>query len=155
MLDDSSPMSFTAGNLGTTASSPNRPKLQFTVPCLNVNDSKGPPTFEYIFYELPFPEFPFQFPEGQGFFVANGWCNGKGDHKQRMKILDPSKQKTLVDTTDQPFTLKSNEEPFMAVNFISGMRFEGPGVYWIQVLLDDQVAVEYPLTVRKVDKPTE
>ena len=171
MLDDSSPMSFTAGSLGPSTTtpgvypasgafpaegaSPNRPRLQFTVPCLNVDDSKGPPSFNFVFYEMPFPEFPFQFPDGQGFYVANGWCNGKGDHVQRMKILDPSKQKVLVDTGDQPFSLKTSEEPFMAVNFISGMKFEAPGTYWIRVLLDNQVAIEYPMPVRKVEKPKE
>jgi hypothetical protein len=126
------------------------PRLQFSVPCLQVNDEKGPPSFMYVFYEMPFPEFPFAFPEGQGFFVANGWCNGTGSHVQRMKILDPQKN-VLVDTNDQPFTLKRNEEPFMAVNFISGMQFAGPGTYWFQVYLNNQLALEYPLPVRKAD----
>jgi hypothetical protein len=138
-------------NLGGGGESSNKPKLQFSVPCLQVNDEKGPPSFMYVFYEMPFPEFPFAFQEGQGFFVANGWCNGMGDHVQRMKILDTSKQKVLVDTGDQPFTLKKKEEPFMAVNFISGMRFEAPGTYWFQILLNNQVVLEYPLPVRKAD----
>ncbi|MBM3463804.1 MAG: hypothetical protein FJX76_17035 [Armatimonadetes bacterium] len=127
-----------------------RPRLQFSVPCLQVEDEKGPPSFKYVFYEMPFPEFPFAFPEGQGFFVANGWCNGLGAHVQRMKILDSSK-KDLVDTGDQPFNLKKAEEPFMAVNFISGMKFDGPGVYWIQIYLDNQLALEYPLPIRNAD----
>ena len=127
------------------------PFLQFSIPCLNVEDQKGPPSFQYIFYELPLPAFPFQFPEGEGFYVANGWCNGTGAHVQRMKILDPSRENVLVDTNDQPFTLKRVEEPFMAVNFITGMRIEREGAYWMQVFLDNQLRLEYPLQVRKAD----
>jgi hypothetical protein len=130
------------------------PSLQFSVPCLQVDDEKGPPSFKYVFYELPFPKFPFQFPEGEGFYVANGWCNGTGQHVQRMKILDPSRAKTLVDTQDQPFTLKKREEPFMAVNFITGMLFEGPGTYWMQVYIDGRMALEYPLPVRQAEQPS-
>lgn len=138
--------------MGSGGGSSTRPRLQFSVPCLQVNDDKGPPSFMYVFYEMPFPEFPFAFPEGQGFYVANGWCNGLGGHVQRMKILSPKKE-SLVDTGDQPFTLKKSEEPFMAVNFISGMKFDTPGVYWLQVYLDNQLALEYPMPVRKADAP--
>lgn len=151
MLDDGMPGLLgmkTSGGGGTQG-----PHLQFSVPCLNVDDQKGPPSFQYVFYELPFPQFPFAFPEGEGFYVANGWCNGSGSHVQRMKILDPSKQRVLVDTQDQPFTLKKAEEPFMAVNFITGMQFEGPGTYWMQVYLDGNLRLEYPLPVRKAETP--
>lgn len=127
------------------------PSLQFSVPCLQVDEEKGPPSFKYVFYELPFPRFPFAFPEGEGFYVANGWCNGVGPHVQRMKILDPTRQNTLVDTTDQPFTLKRREEPFMAVNYITGMKFAEAGTYWMQVFLDGRMALEYPLPVRKAE----
>ncbi len=142
------------GDIGGGAGAGNRPRLQFSIPCLEVRDRDGdksiPPCFMYVFYEMPFPQFPFSFPEGQGFFVANGWCNGLGKHVQRMRILSPDKQ-MLVDTNDQPFELKKPDEPFMAINFISGMQFEKPGTYWIHVLLDGQVALEYPLPVRKAD----
>lgn len=148
MLDDGLP-----GMLGmqTTGGGTQGPSLQFSIPCLNVDDKKGPPSFQYVFYELPFPQFPFKFPEGEGFYVANGWCNGTGSHVQRMKILDPSRQNVLVDTQDQPFTLKKQDEPFMAVNYITGMAFESPGTYWFQVYLDGRVRLEYPLPVRKAD----
>lgn len=132
-----------------------RPALQFSVPCLEVNEEKGPPSFNYIFYELPFPQFPFKFPDNAGFFIANGWCNGQGEYKQRMKIFGPKTSTSLldeaplVDTGEQPFSLKERETPFMAINFIQGMEFKGPGTYRIQVLLNDEVALEYPMVVRQ------
>ncbi|HEY3997684.1 MAG TPA: hypothetical protein VGO93_02385 [Candidatus Xenobia bacterium] len=133
-----------------------RPALQFSIPCLEVNEEKGPPSFNYIFYELPFPQFPFKFPDNAGFFIANGWCNGLGEYKQRMRIYGPRPQgqslldeAPLVDTGEQPFSLKERETPFMAINFIQGMEFKAPGTYRIQVLLNDEVALEYPMVVRQ------
>ncbi len=124
-----------------------RPSLQFSVPCLAVTeDDKGPPSFNRIFYELPFPEFPFRFPK-PGFFIANGWCNGQGNFVQSMRILTPEK-KTLIETGNQPFELKEVETPFMAINLFQDLPFEKPGTYWIHIYLDGELAVEYPMVVR-------
>jgi hypothetical protein len=128
-----------------------RPSLQFSVPCLAVvEDEKGPPSFNRIFYELPFPEFPFRFPK-PGFFIANGWCNGQGSFAQSMKIMHPEKDKPLIGTGKQPFELKEIETPFMAINLFQDVVFEKPGTYWIQIFLNDEMAVEYPLVVRQAD----
>ncbi|MGV8119325.1 MAG: hypothetical protein AB2L14_06130 [Candidatus Xenobiia bacterium LiM19] len=124
-----------------------KPSLQFSVPCLAVTeDDKGPPSFNRIFYELPFPEFPFRFPK-PGFFIANGWCNGQGNFVQSMKVLTPEK-KTLIETGNQPFELKEIETPFMAINLFQDIPFEKPGTYWIQIFLDGEIAVEYAMVVR-------
>lgn len=126
-----------------------KPSLQFSIPCLNVKEEDGPPSLEHIFYELPFPQFPFKFP-GRGFFINNGWCNGKGQFVQSMKILNPDKS-SLVETGDQPFTLAEAETPFMAVNLFNGVEFKTEGTYMVQVYLDGEIKLEYPLVVRKAE----
>ncbi len=142
-----------------------KPSLQFSIPCFQVREDEGkPPSFEFIFYELPFPRFPFppreDDPEHEkykdrwtnwGFFVANGWCNGKGDFIQSMQIVKPDKKTVLVATGDQPFTLADNNTPFMAINFFQGIRFEEAGIHWIQVFLNNELVLEYPLTIRKAE----
>jgi hypothetical protein len=128
-----------------------RPSVQFSVPCLGVQeDEKGPPSFNRIFYELPFPEFPFRFPK-PGFFIANGWCAGQGNFVQRMKIVHPDKKAVLIETGKQPFELKEVETPFMAINLFQDVEFKEPGTYWIQVFLDDELKLEYPMVVRQAD----
>lgn len=129
-----------------------RPSLQFSVPCLAVVEEKGPPTFQGIFFELPFPQFPFKFP-GKGFFVANGWCSGQGRFAQELKILKPDKKTELIKTGKQPFELKEQETPFMAVNLFQDLVFETPGTYYIQISLADEQGgikneLEYPLVIR-------
>ncbi|MCL5036734.1 MAG: hypothetical protein M1269_06390 [Chloroflexi bacterium] len=126
-----------------------KPSLQFSIPCLGVTEDEGPPSFNRIFYELPFPEFPFTFP-GPGFFICNGWCNGEGEFVQGMKLLKPDKS-VLVETGPQPFKLTETETPFMAINLFQQIVFEKPGTYYIQILLNDELTLEYPLSVRKAE----
>lgn len=128
-----------------------KPKLQFSIPCLEVREDQGPPSFLRIFYELPFPVFPIKFPE-PGFFVVNGWCYGKGEFVQSMKILKPDKTE-LISTGPQKFTLPDELVPFMAVNLFAEVIFETPGTYWNQVFLENEMVLEYPLTIRKAEFP--
>jgi len=124
------------------------PSLQFSVPCLEIVDTEGkPPSFNFLFYELPLPEFPFKVD----FYVANGWCNGQGKFIQSMQILKPDKT-TMVETGDQPFELKESVTPFMAVNYFQGIVFEKPGTYWFRVNLAGRKVLEYPMTVREAAK---
>lgn len=132
-----------------------RPSLQFSVPCLSVDEKSGPPSFSSIFYELPFPKFPFKFP-GRGFFIANSWCNGQGRFAQEIKILKPDHKTDIMKTGKQPFELKEETTPFMAVNLFQDAVFEAPGTYWVQITLADsqgvlKVELEYPLVVRLAD----
>lgn len=123
-----------------------KPRLQFSVPCLNIpEDESRPPSFEHIFYELPFPKFPFQVD----FFLANGWTHGQGRFAQAVKLLDPDKA-VLVETEAQTFELEKVTVPFMVINKFEGVQFARPGVYWFQILLDGQLALEYPLEIRQV-----
>ena len=133
-----------------------RPSLQFSVPCLSVDEKNGPPTFSSIFFELPFPKFPYKFP-GRGFFITNSWINGTGRFAQEIKIYKPDHKTDIIKTGKQPFELKDERTPFMAVNLFQDAVFETPGVYWVEITLADQngvlkVELEYPLSVRLADE---
>ena len=138
-----------------------RPSLQFSVPCANVPEEDGPPSFRSVFFSLPHPQYHFNFPK-KGFFVANGWCNGQGNFTQEIRLLQPDKEKVLISTGKQDFELKEIQTPFMAVNLFQ-IVFSQPGKYWVQIFLgeftgkdpqgrsqsaNDQLVIEYPLTVQ-------
>ncbi len=126
-----------------------KPSLQFSIPFLNLPDNgKKPPTFEYIFFELPSAEFPFKIDK---FYIANGWCSGKGRYNQVMKIVRPNGT-TLVNTGGQIVELKSADEPFMILNNLQDIEFSEPGIYKIQIFLDDELVLEYPLPIRQLKK---
>lgn len=127
-----------------------QPNLQFSVPYLSEGEDERIRSFVGIFYELPFPDFP---TPKFSFFVANGWCNGKGNFKQKMRILTPDRKSAVIETPDQDFDLKETTTPFMAVNYFAEMVLQQPGTYWFQTFLNGKMKLEYPLVARKVDIP--
>jgi hypothetical protein len=126
------------------------PTLQFSIPYLSEGDDERIRTFMGIFYELPFPGFP---TPKFSFFVANGWCNGKGKFKQKMRMLKPDRKTAVIETPDQEFDLKETTTPFMAVNYFAEMALEQPGTYWFQTFLNNKLIIEFPMVARKVDAP--
>lgn len=134
---------------GSFSDAPAGPSLQFSVPCLEVvEDEKKPPCFNYLFYELPLPSLPYEV----SFYVANGWCNGKGQYIQKMQIVKPDKITPLVQTGDQKFELTDANTPFMAVNFFQQIAFPEAGTYYFRIFLGDRKVLEYPMTIRLASK---
>ena len=132
---------------GASSGGPGGVKLQFSVPCYEVDyEQKKAPSFQYIFYDLPFP----QLPQYVGFHVANGWIGGTGlGLHQVIKILKPDGTVHL-ETPKQPLEFKDQYTPFMAINRFPEIPFEVEGYYWIVVYLEDQEQVRYPISSRVV-----
>lgn len=132
---------------GASSGGPGGVKLQFSVPCYEVDyEQKKAPSFQYIFYDLPFP----QLPQYVGFHVANGWIGGTGlGLHQVIKILKPDGTVHL-ETPKQPLEFKDQYTPFLAINRFPDIPFETEGYYWIVVYLEDQEQVRYPISSRVV-----
>lgn len=129
------------GGGGATSSDP---KLQFSVPCFEVEYQESQaPTLRYIFYDLPFPELPFK----MSFHVVNGWIGSTRQRQQEIKILKPDGS-VFVSTGQQPLEFVDQNTPFMAVNFFPEMPFDKEGLYQIVVFLEQREVLRYPLTVR-------
>lgn len=128
------------------------PTLQFSIPYLSEGEDERIRSFVGIFYELPFPSFP---TPKFSFFVANGWCNGKGKFRQKMRILNPDRKTAVIETPDQEFDLKETTTPFMAVNYFAEMVMQQPGTYWFQTFLNNKLVMEFPMSARQVDVPEE
>ncbi len=126
------------------------PNLQFSVPYLSEGDDERIRSFVGIFYELPFPDFP---TPKFSFFVANGWCNGKGKFRQKMRLLNPDRKTAIIETPEQDFDLKDTTTPFMAVNYFAEMVLQQPGTYWFQTFLNGALVLEFPMVARKADLP--
>jgi len=120
-----------------------KPVLQFSIPCLEIETEDKPPVFSYVFYELPFPNAPVSF------YIANGWSNGEGSFTQEIKLIKPSGN-LLVSTGKQDFELKSFNVPQLMVNLFRDMMFDEFGDYKVEVYLNDEKVIEYPLTVRQL-----
>ena len=54
----------------------------------------------------------------------------------------------LVDTGDQSLVLEDVSTPQLMINQIMDLPFTEPGPHWVQVYLDGELALQYPLTIR-------
>lgn len=123
------------------------PRLQFSVPCFEVEyEQNRAPSLHYIFYDLPFEDLP----KRLSFHVVNGWIGGQGkQYHQVISILKPDGQVHL-ETPRQPLEFQDVNTPFLAINLFPEIPFETEGLYFIVVRLEDQEVLRYPLTVRTV-----
>jgi hypothetical protein len=133
-----------AVSYGTSNYCSSGPKLQFSVPCFEVEyEEQRAPSLKYIFFDLPFPSIP----QKLSFHVVNGWIGGTRTIHQMIKILRPDGTVHL-ETPKQPLEFVDVNTPFLAVNFFPKIPFDAEGHFFIVVHLEDQEVLRYPLTVR-------
>ncbi len=122
-----------------------KPSLQFSVPCLDIDsDSPGPQSFQKVFFELPIgASFPYKLSY---FYIANGWCSGQGRFQQVLRILNPDGS-ILLDSGAQTIELDTYERPFMIANKLQDLVFNTQGVYKVQIYLDGELVLQYPLRI--------
>ena len=120
------------------------PKLQFSVPCLEVEyQEQRAPSLGFIFYDLPFAELPAKL----SFYVVNGWIGSVRHRQQEIKILKPDGS-VFLKTNQQPLQFVDQNTPFMAVNFFPDLPFTEVGLYQVAIFLEEREVLRYPLTVR-------
>ena len=117
-------------------------QLQYSFLCLGYDETKGPPTFQHVIHELPLSAFPYQFPEGAGLFIANGWHDIP--EKAVCKLQLSLAEQVLV---EEKFPLTGQGGFQLSLVFLEGLLFEVPGEYWISCWLNEQRLAHYPLQV--------
>lgn len=121
-----------------------KPSLQFSIPCLDIDEGSGPQSFQKVFFELPIgKEFPYKLSY---FYIANCWCSGRGRFSQKLRILNPDGT-TLVDSGEQLIELTSYERPFMVANRLEDLEFRTEGLYKVQTYLENELVLEYPIRI--------
>ena len=116
--------------------------LQYSFICLGYDETKGPPTFQHVLSELPLSSFPYQFPEGSGLFVANGWHDLPAKAECELRITFA--EEVLL---QERFVLVGEGGFQLSLVFLEELLFEQPGEYWFSCWLDGQRQANYPLRV--------
>ena len=123
-----------------------KPILQFSVLCDGVAKQGNKPVFIGVFSNFVRTGVIAQF------FIANRWIYGKGTFKQKTVIKNPDLKKTIAEIPDQEFILKEEINGADIVNGFVNTNFEKPGVYWVEIYLDDKLVMSYPLPVYEQQK---
>ena len=78
--------------------------------------------------------------------VVNRWTAGVGQFTESFRLLAPD-QTTVLRKGDSKFALQDANQAQTNVTFLAQVQFETPGVYFVEVLVDDVMKLRYPLPV--------
>ena len=77
------------------------------------------------------------------------WCNGIGKFRQTSRILN-CEETEVVAASHIDFELKELEGYVTNVNLFTGVQFKQFGVHHVEILLDGELVLRYPLPVISV-----
>ncbi|HTB22943.1 MAG TPA: hypothetical protein VK914_09570 [bacterium] len=127
-----------------------KPDLLFSVLCDEVRrEDNGKLMLIGLFEILGGLDFPLAYP---GMAVVNRWCNGEGEFKQRVRMVD-SKNRVLVETSENVLRLADMRATFTAVTLLRNVVFPEPGHYSVEILLDGDLKQRFALGVAQIRPP--
>ena len=115
---------------------PNRilPDLQSSLVCQDVRqEANGNLILIGIMQFIPVPETPVTAAQ---ILVFNRWCAGVGQFSDTVRIVAPDSS-TVIAKSDLKFNLQHPHSCATNVNVIRNIEFKVPGVYFVEVLVDD------------------
>lgn len=102
-----------------------------------------------LFDVIGLPQFPSVFPR---VCLVNRWCSGEGVFRERTRIVGPDGS-TVAEGQQITLTFTNSESTATNVEFFINLKFDREGVYWIEILLDGDLKLRYPLRVNRVNPP--
>lgn len=85
--------------------------------------------------------------------LINRWCCGKGEFTQRSRVIAPDGHTVVCEGQPIPIKLKDEAHVGTTVEVFLNVQFAVAGSYWIEILLDKQLRMRYPLHVRVAPQP--
>jgi hypothetical protein len=126
-----------------------KPNLQFSVVCDDVRrEDNGKFMLLGIFEAINAREFP---ATHYALFVANRWCKGEGSFTQKIRIISTMDKKIVFQTEDQRFELASIDTHHTIISRFNNLVFERPGKYWVEVFLNNELILNYPIMLKKME----
>jgi hypothetical protein len=127
------------------------PDLQASLLCDDVRQERnGKFILIGIFDIIGVPSLPMVFPR---VCVVNRWCCGSGGFQQRSRLLRPDGVRVLVEGKPVPIRLPGDEATATSVEVFMNVRIEEEGTHWVEVLLDGDLKLRYPLRVSVIKPP--
>ncbi|HET9377606.1 MAG TPA: hypothetical protein VFO40_21720 [Chthoniobacterales bacterium] len=81
--------------------------------------------------------------------VWTRWCGGFGRFRQNARILGVDDQHVLAESQID-FELKELEGNVTNVNLFTGVQFQQYGLHHVEIMLDQELRLRYPLPVIQV-----
>jgi hypothetical protein len=84
--------------------------------------------------------------------VFNRWTAGLGAFTENVRLLAPD-QTTVIRQSQVKFEVKDPTHNATNVTLFGQIKFEAPGVYYVEVLVDDVMKLRFPLPLAVVPPP--
>ena len=127
------------------------PDLQSSLLCDDVRQERnGKFMLIGLFDAMAVPKYPAVF---QRLCMVNRWCCGFGEFTQQSRLLKPDGMTVLIEGKPVPVKLPDSEANATCVEIFLNVKLEMPGTYWIEVLLDNQLKLRYPLKAAQIKPP--
>lgn len=126
-----------------------KPNLQFSVVCDDVRrEDNGKFMLLGIFEAINAREFP---ARHHTLFVANRWCKGEGSFTQKIRIVSAKDKGIVFQTEDQPFQLSDIDTHHTIISRFNNLLFPESGKYWVEIFLNSELMLNYPLMLKLME----
>jgi hypothetical protein len=127
------------------------PDLQMSVLCDDVRQERsGKFILIGLFDVIGLPVYPAVFPR---ICIVNRWCCGQGKFNERTRIVGADGTTVVAESKDVPVNLPEAEATCTNVQMFISLRLETEGVYWVEILLDGDIKLRYPIRANRVAMP--
>ena len=121
------------------------PDLQSCVVCEDVRcEFNGMQTLVGVLNVIAAPGLPINFIR---LCIWTRWCSGAGKFKQRSRIVGVDETQVIAQA-EVDFTLKEMEGQHATnVHYFGGVQFQAYGLHHVEIYLDDEMRLRFPLPV--------
>ena len=84
--------------------------------------------------------------------VCTRWVAGVGKFHENIRLIGPD-QETVIRKCETKFALQDPAHHATNIAVFAGIKFEMPGVYTVEVIVDDVMKLRYPLPVGVGEPP--
>ncbi len=120
------------------------PDLQASFACEDVRvEASGSHTIIGIINFIGAPSLPIQVIK---LCVWTRWSSGVGQFEQATRLVGPDEE-TILGVARTSFTLTHEESHTTNVNIFGGVQFTQPGAHHVEILLDGEMKLRFPLRV--------
>jgi hypothetical protein len=78
--------------------------------------------------------------------LFNRWVAGLGQFQETVRLIAPD-QTTVVRKSEMKFALQDVVHNATTVTVLSPIKFEFPGAYYVEVLVDDVMKLRFPIAI--------
>ena len=127
------------------------PDLRMSVLCDDVRQERsGKFILIGLFDLISMPAFPVIFPR---ICIVNRWCCGEGTYHEKTRIIGADGTTVVAESKDTPVNLTATEATVTNVQIFINLKLESEGVYWVEVLLNGDIKIRYPVRVHRISMP--